>query len=276
MTDILIIVVNYGTAPAAWRLAESLISQKMTAWRCILVDNGDSADGRTLLDKLPVLENRIQIVRPLMNLGYFGGARYGLRTWCEAGREIPEWAIVSNADICFESTFLENMSKVNGETDIVAPSIVSELAGRDQNPYLVHRPSRYRMKRNYFICSHRTVSQCGRIYDAIIKPRISRAEGIANDTDRHIYAPHGSLIGFRQSWFKQGGNLNHEPFLYGEEVTIAERAVSIGARISYVPTLRAIHDEHKSTGLILTKQVAAYQAQAARYVRRLLEDTDSG
>ena len=275
MIDILIIVVNYGTAPAACGLAESLMSQTIATWRCILVDNGDSSGGRTQLDKLPTLENRIQIVRPLMNLGYFGGARYGLRAWCEVGGEIPEWVIVSNADICFESTFLENMFKVNGKTDIVAPSIVSELAGRDQNPYLVHRPSRYRMKRNHFICSHRTVSQCGRIYGAIVKPRISRAKIMANDVERNIYAAHGSLICFRRNWFSQGGNLNHEPFLYGEEFTIAERAANIGARISYVPALRAIHGEHKSTGLILTKKIAAYQAEAARYVRRLLEDTDS-
>ena len=190
--------------------------------------------------------------------------------------EIPEWTIVSNADIRLEPTFFENMFKVNVETDVVAPSIVSELAGRDQNPYLAHRPSRRRLKRNYFICSHRAVTQCGLIYKAFIKPRISRAKGIENDAERHIYAAHGSLICFRQSWFKQGGNLNHEPFLYGEEFTIAERAVSIGARISYVPALRAIHDEHKSTGPILTKQIAAHQAEAARYVWRLMEDTDAG
>ena len=73
------------------------MSQKAASWRCIVVDNGDSADGRALLDRLPTLENRIRVVRPHINLGYFGGARYGLRTWCEAGMEIPEWTIVSNA-----------------------------------------------------------------------------------------------------------------------------------------------------------------------------------
>jgi GT2 family glycosyltransferase len=267
--------VNYGTAPATWRLAESLISQKAASWRCIVVDNGNSTEGRALLDRLPILENRIMIVRPHINLGYFGGARYGLRTWCEAGAEIPEWTIVSNADIRLESTFFENISKVNAETDVAAPSILSELARHDQNPYFAQRPSRYRVKRNYFITSHRAVAQCGHIYGSVIKPRISRAKRTANDGERDIYAAHGSLICFRQSWFNQGGNLNHEPFLYGEEFTIAELAVSIGARISYVPALRAIHGEHKSTGLIFTKQVAAYQAEAARYVRRLLEDTES-
>lgn len=264
---------NYGTAPATWRLAESLISQKAASWHCIVVDNGDSADGRMLIDRLPILEDRIRIVRPEINLGYFGGARYGLRAWCETGMEIPEWTIVSNPDIRLQSTFFENMFEVNVETDIIAPSILSELAGHDQNPYLVHRPSRLRVKRNYFITSHQAVAQCCRIYGAFIKPKISRAKSIANDGERHIYAPHGSLICFRQSWFNQGGNLNHEPFLYGEEFTIAELAVSIGARISYVPALRATHGEHKSTGLILSKQVGAYQAEAARYVRRLLGDT---
>ncbi len=276
MTNILIIVVNYNTAPATWRLGESLMSQKVASWRCIVVDNGDSTSGCALLDKLPIHENRIRIVRPDANLGYFGGIRYGLRTWREAGMEIPEWTVVSNADIRFGSTFLENLSTVTIDTDVVAPSVVSELAGHDQNPYLVHRPSRRRMKRSYFISSHRAVAQCGRIYNAIIKKRISRAKSVANDVERHIYAPHGSLICFRRSWFEQGGSLDHEPFLYGEEFTIAEQAAKIGARIRYVPSLRAIHDEHKSSGVISTKRIAAYQAEAARYVRRLLEDTESG
>ena len=60
-------------------------------------------------------------------------------------------------DIRLESTFFENIFKVNAETDVIAPSILSELAGHDQNPYFVHRPSRYRVKRNYFITSHRVV-----------------------------------------------------------------------------------------------------------------------
>ena len=275
MTDVLIIAVNYGTAAITRKLALSLIAQKCTAWRCVLVDNGDNAAGRALLDRLPDLEDRIRIVRPQVNLGYFGGVRYGLDSWSGGGAKIPEWTIVTNADIRFGPTFIENLMAVDVETDIAAPSIVSGPAGGDQNPYLLHPLSQRQVMRNHFIFSHHISAQLGRIYAFAIKPHIRGAGKGGVGLERNIYAAHGSLMCFRRSWFDRGGNLDHDPFLYGEEITIAQRAVSIGARITYVPTLRAVHDGHKSTGLFLTRRMAAYQAEAARYVRYLLEHTES-
>jgi GT2 family glycosyltransferase len=273
VTDVLIIAVNYGTASTAWKLAESLMTQQMTTWRCIVVDNGDSLEGRVLLDKLPGLERRITLCRPKMNLGYFGGARYALSTWVREGANLPEWTIISNSDIRFESTFLQNIHTADAEIDIAAPSIRSELTGHDQNPYLMYPLTRGQIKRNYFINSHRVTAQCGRAYSIAVKRRIRGSGNADAFAMKHIYAAHGSLMCFRRTWFDRGGNLEHAPFLYGEEITIAERARRINARISYVPELRASHNEHKSTGLLLSRRIATYQAEAARYVHRLLKDT---
>lgn len=275
MTDVLIIAVNYRTASIARKLALSLIAQEFASWHCVIVDNGDSAAGRALLDKLPDLEDRISIVRPDLNLGYFGGARYGIDSWSAGGEKTPAWTIVTNVDIRLDPTFLANLIAVDVGIDVAAPSILAGLAGRDQNPYLLQPLSAWQVKRNYFILSHRISGQCGRIYAFTIKPRIQRARPVNVGSETDIYAAHGSLMCFRRSWFEMGGSFDHDPFLYGEEITIAERAVRIGARISYVPSLRAVHDGHKSTGLFLTRRISAYQAEAARYVRRLLDHTES-
>jgi len=263
---ILVIAVNYRTAAAACRFVESLRTQHVTAWRCRLVDNGDCESGRAALDELPGKDARISIVRPGGNLGYFGGLRRGLASWTADGNEIPEWSVVGNVDIVFDQPdFLACLQEVAPTVDVVAPSIISTLSGLDQNPYLVSPLSKFRAWRNYMLHSRRSLAQLGRLYTAFAKPRLLPTAEDKPD-QRRIYAPHGSLICFRRSWFDRGGTLDHEVFLFGEEISVGEQARALGARIEYVPSVRARHDEHNSTGLFLSKTIFAHQQAATRYV----------
>src|SRR5262249_2176510 len=80
-----------------------------------------------------------------------------------------------------------------------------------------------------------------------------------------IYAPHGSFIAFRRTYFERGGSLNHPVFLFGEEIFVAETARRLGLTISYDRRLEVIHREHKSTGYFPSPRISAYSSQAATY-----------
>jgi GT2 family glycosyltransferase len=251
-------------------LARSLIEQTGTSWGLTLVNNDDDCDGTRLISGLEAADERIRVVHPSSNLGYFGGARYALNMHLEQTKHLPDWIIVSNCDIRLHCRFFETILGLGEYHDVVAPSIVSELTGHDQNPYLIRPLSTRAIKRNYLINSHFVTSQAGRFYSIGIKPTIRRIRRLTTYSPCQIYAPHGSLICFRRSWFERGGSLDHGVFLYGEEITIGERARNIGARVSYVPAAEAFHNEHKSTGILLSRRVVSYQAEAARYVKSML------
>ena len=68
----------------------------------------------------------------------------------------------------------------------------------------------------------------------------SRSQG------KFIYAPHGSFIIFSKYFFKNGGFLDQNLTMYGEEFTTAEIARSLKMPIYYEPNMEVVHVEHSS------------------------------
>lgn len=266
---ILIIAVNYYSATVVPEFVRSLVRQENPAWRCLIVDNGDTSGGEKILAGLEVEDKRIRIVRSGWNLGYFGAARCGLDQWYADRDHLPEWILVSNVDIRLsDSNFFDVLATV--ESDIVAPSIVSPSSGRDENPHLVDRPTELQVARGARINRHYVLGQLVRLYGEVVAVRRSRKTAPPQFGERPIYAPHGSLICFSRRYFLAGGTLDHGVFLYGEEISVAEQARAIGATVTYVPRLRAEHSRHVSTGVLQSRAVAAYSRDASEYVRALI------
>ena len=61
-----------------------------------------------------------------------------------------------------------------------------------------------------------------------------------------IYAPHGSFIIFSKYFFNNGGYLDKNLTMYGEEFTTAEIAKNLKISIYYEPDIEVIHVEHSS------------------------------
>jgi GT2 family glycosyltransferase len=146
---VLIIAVNYGTDEMAVRFVQSaatLLERSNTT--VLVVDNTEYDTERGLGQRIQAVDPAARYVRAPRNLGYFGGADYGL-DWYLASHRLPDWVLVSNVDVVFrDRQFLVSLRRMESSDDIgvVAPCIRSSRTWRDLNPMLVRRPRRATMK----------------------------------------------------------------------------------------------------------------------------------
>jgi len=236
-------------------------------WRLVVVDNACDAGERGRLQATLAGEPRARVVTAATNLGYLGGARLGLEGVDAAA---TPWTVVANTDLRFAPTFVEELSRRTDEA-VVAPAIVSEASGADQNPYLVKRPSRLTVLRWRLefatLPVARLVVALGQLSSVVRRAAGPRAS--ARDA-RQVYAPHGSCVALPSSFFARGGTLEHGSFLFGEEITLAERARTIGMPVVHVPDLVVHHAEHRATGWWRSRQMLEWQRASVREIARLL------
>lgn len=240
-------------------------------WGMVVVDNSaDPREGEAVRAAVAG-DDRVRVVDAGANLGYFGGARRGLAKVDPAS---TRWLVVTNADVRVAPDFVSRLSAMTDDA-VVAPAVRSSVSGRDQNPFLVRRPSRATVLR--WRAQFATVAGA-RLVVAVgqLRSVLRRAGGSAttapNGHPRPIYAPHGSCLALPASFFSRPGALDHGAFLFGEEITIAERARSIGCPVIHQPALVVHHHEHRATGWWRSRQLLVWQRESVREIARLLAD----
>lgn len=266
---VLLICVKYGSGAETTRYVESL--RKLHGQQnlnVLVVDNTVDA-----ASPAPPAESNLTFVRSEKNLGYFGAARSGLSIYLRE-HPLPDWVIVSNVDLVIaDSQFLDKLAALRARPRLgmVAPSIRSALTGRDQNPFMRTRPSAARMQaykwmyRNWLVLNAYELGSIlfHKVRSAIRRPRASTS--LREDLGGPIYAPHGAFLIFSRKYFRAGGNLDFPCFLFGEEVYLAETVRKLGLDVVYEPSLAVIHQEHKSTRLVKSRQLARAVASSAAY-----------
>ena len=271
-----VIGVTYKSNLDALRLARQILRERVGERPfLVLVDNSEVSDLASVLSDLNIREAGIIIHIPGGNLGYFGGAASALDEFLLT-HEWPEWVIVCNVDLILEGekffVRLMQYGECHAHT-VVAPAVISGVSGRDQNPFMLARPTSLRM--NFYKAIFRWYPALW-IYSAmhVMKERLRRLrKPLGTETmgpnscvePLPIYAGHGAFLAFRKSYFVSGGTLHHGAFLFGEEVFVAETARRTGLSIAYDPRLRVHHEEHKPIGVWPTKLMATRMKEAAAY-----------
>lgn len=274
---VLVISVSYESDIAALSFLRTLhqvsdvIGVEITA---VLVDNSERSESTSFFEHARTEYPGTICLKPSSNLGYFGGARFGLTTYYELGGLEPDWVIVSNVDIRFTDTSFFAYLRDTGAlkmAGIVAPSIWSELRQCDWNPNLVARPSRFMMHlykwiyRSYYTLNlyllfskvkYLSKRVLGHL-TAIVQGSSAIPTNLPADLQL-IYAPRGACILFSKLYFRAGGTLDHPAFLYAEEVFVAETALKLGLNVVYDPNLCVHHDDHVSTGEFRSRKIAKY------------------
>ncbi|MBU2622667.1 MAG: hypothetical protein KKD92_10155 [Proteobacteria bacterium] len=269
---IVFICVNYFSDKETLRFVDAIFKQPAKdSVYVVVVDNTPREESDHFGNILQGRYKHICWIKSPLNLGYFGAARYGLEIFLKKNI-LPEWIIVSNVDLMFgDSEFLSRLHDFNCGRDIgiVAPSIRSALNNRDQNPFMVYRPSAMRMQfyklltKNYMLSSF--YAWASNLKNRFLLPfKKSKAHSLGHIHQR-IYAPYGSCILFNKTYFKKGGTLDYPCFLFGEEIYVAETARALDLQVIYKPELKIIHEEHVSTGKTKTRKMASYAADAAAY-----------
>lgn len=259
-----VVVVSHFGSEDVDTLVASLRAQSDARWRLMIVDN--STDRHELVQLRQHGADDVTVVAAGHNAGYLGGARFALQM---GARRSSNWLVVCNADVVFAPDFVHRLLGQDAD-HVVAPAIISSVSGRDQNPYLVERPRRrdairWRLEFRWVPVA-RVV-----LWAAYVRARLSRTRGRQPlPAGTHIYAPHGSCFVFPPVYFEQGGELDHWPFLFAEELTVAEECRRLGVPVVYEPDLRLVHREHASTGVWRSREMLEAQRDAVEYAINLL------
>tara|TARA_Y100000816_G_C26098872_1_gene582010 strand:+ start:143 stop:1003 length:861 start_codon:yes stop_codon:yes gene_type:complete len=273
--SICIIIVNYQSDNYALELIKSINSQNFTEYiKIIVVDNTERKSSSQFFNKIKN-KNIISVKAP-ENLGYFGGARLGLKKFKELNGKLPEYLIVCNSDVYFKSNNLFQKlvtNKYNSNIAVIAPAIISNQLNADKNPKIHKRPSNIKMH-FYKILFHNRTSQNSYILLHLIKYSLLKLvkKSMKQKSSKHkyslkeIYAPHGSFIIFTKNYFENGGSLDYPCFLFNEEVFVAETVRALKMQILYDNELVVHDNEHVSTGVMRSKKIANYVSISSKYI----------
>lgn len=276
-SSILILCINYHSDEECVRFAsELLVDKNLQMVHLLFVDNSETSTLEESLSTLKQIRGNFSVRYSERNLGYFGGAAWGLEQFL-LQHEFPDWVIVCNADLHFpESDFIKRLVTYGNmhQHAVVAPAIISTLSGKDQNPFMASRPSKFRMRfysvvfRFYpTLMLYSVLSLMKQKFLNLNGRRRTRRPCAADSQEepKAIYAAHGACIAFRCQYFEGGGDLCYGAFLFGEEIFVAETVRRLGLTIGYDPRLRVIHSEHKTTGYLPSQKMASFMGQAAAY-----------
>ncbi|HXU26172.1 MAG TPA: glycosyltransferase [Bacteroidia bacterium] len=231
----------------------------------IIIDNGSKET--TLLTELANNYANVSLVNSVSNLGYFGAANIGLTNYLNKHNGYPDVVIVCNTDMILQSKFLETLrQKITTQNfDIMGPSIHSSLLNYYQNPYIINRISKGKLKFLHFVSSSYILYSLFTIYH-LLKTKLMGRQNSELNFVANPYALHGSFMIFNKTFFEKGGTINYPSVLFGEELFIAEQAQKLNLNMVYEPTLQVEHNEHATTGVFKSRKTVAYLHQSYTYL----------
>lgn len=278
-----IVTVNYKSGLSTLEFLDSLSQTKAFSEITVVIADNSSGeeDLLSLRQEISQLSN-VELLVSAVNRGYFGAAGFALEHYLAQGRELPDWVIVCNHDVLIEDPdfFSKLFSHDPMAAGVIAPRIQVPPSRADQNPFLRHRPSRFRWWVFRFAKSSYGMAlvwdwmsrqkKALRSSGAMLDPVAGKTHDLPSQP---IYAPHGSFLIFSRRYFEKGGYFDGSLFLYGEEISVAEICRSLDLPIIYEPSLRVFHNEHRSTGRIISRtsyerEKNALRCVTSRYLRR--------
>lgn len=271
-----IVTVNYKSAFSMLGFLGSLSHTKaFSEITIVIADNSSGEEDLSSLRQAISQLSNVELLASAVNRGYFGGARFALEHYLAQGRELPDWVIVCNHDVLIEDPdfFSKLFLQDPMATGVIAPRIQILPKGLDQNPFMRYRPGKVRW--NVLRLAYSSYG-LALIWDWISRKKkalrssdwMPRSAGKPSEKvqSEPIYAAHGSFFIFSRRYFEKGGYLDGNLFLYGEEISVAEICRSLDLPIVYEPSLRVLHDEHRSTGRTISRFSYECQKKALRYI----------
>jgi GT2 family glycosyltransferase len=103
VTAVHFVAVNYRTADKIGPFLDSVRRQSSPGWWLSIVDNSEDPAETARLRALTRDDPTMRAVTAPGNLGYFGGARWGV-----LARELADWSVVCNTDLVLHHDFVTN------------------------------------------------------------------------------------------------------------------------------------------------------------------------
>lgn len=258
-----VIIVNFNnsryTAAALASLAEGEDAKRCVA---IVVDNASGAQDRDELQAIIASHPGATLLQLEENLGYFAGLNVGI-DFVRSRHPHIDFMIVGNNDLEFPRDFIGKIEAARPAWEshvIVSPDIVTP-DGRHQNPHGIHGISRLReIVYDLYYFSY-TVAR-------IIRGIANLTARFTSRTDHRVQQAGPIVLGFGACYilcprfFQAHGRLWAPSFLMGEELFLARQLECQGHRIQYDPTIRVVHRDNSTVGMLPSHRVWRYARDA--------------
>jgi len=246
--------------------------------RFAVCDNSPAPHATALDERTDVV-----LVRRPDNPGYLPGGLAALRASVQERGALPDWAILSNTDLTFEST---DLTAVLGDYDpldpvVLAPRITEGTARIEKNPHLLvprslrrHRVNHYAtltpsLAYGYLMLSRVRLAVRTHRARRLTQPRTSVSAGST------IYSPYGAIMIFSRGFLDRDALPSDVP-ITAEEYAVAERARREGAPVVFEPRIHVHHDPHTTTGPKVSWPRAVRLSRAFTYIHHDAERAARG
>ncbi|CCQ10279.1 putative rhamnosyl transferase [Pseudoalteromonas luteoviolacea B = ATCC 29581] len=267
-------VVNYKNYKVTREFIDSFLNLKEKQKKLIVWDN--STDEKEF-ERLKSDYERFQVVfySTKENLGYFGGAFNAYHYFIRDNPDsIVEYFVVCNNDLQFEkhsnwSAELNLIKEKFPKVGVVAPKILSAKSKKNQNPFLIQRPNKLHYLKWKLIFSHYLFTRFFYTFRKVIlvfKAKSSAGVECIKNSHRPIYAAQGACFIFTERFLSSQYDYSDIPFLYCEEITVAEHCRSASLDIVTSDAVVVNHTENVSTSSNMTPFKWLSIKEAQKYI----------
>jgi GT2 family glycosyltransferase len=250
----LLVVVNYFNDEEVISYVNDELKGQRNNLYVMIVNNGSHYKNKLAVE----LDGPdIKVLEVAKNLGYLPAFVFAVETYQGIHNSLPEFLILSNSDVYFEQkTFFQQLFNDYSGTSVgaIGPRIISLSQGIDQNPFGVRRISSSKLRLLRFVQGNYFAYL---IYQTLflLKNKVLRNQP-TNKIPVEVYSIHGSFMILTGNFFsKAHGWLKKAPFLFGEELYLAEVARLIGFKFIFDPNLTVGHKEHATTGTYKSRKM---------------------
>lgn len=221
-----VIIINYNTAQLTLNCVESILKfEKKSNLEIIVVDNASNKDDYHNLVRLLTGFEYVQIIRSKINLGFGGGNMLGVQY------ATGDFYCFLNSDtLLVESIFEELITFANTKKDFGACGIqILDADEKESISFRYFEGIRYKILGKKFVASK--------------QDQINLNERKSFKVDFVL----GSLLFFKKHVFDSIGGFDTNIFLYYEETDVCIRMKKNGFSTYFIPSLKYIHLEGKSS-----------------------------
>jgi GT2 family glycosyltransferase len=267
---VLILCVNYNCASAIEAMLETVPLNFRNNVEAIIVDNSGELTNQSRCCALTGFQ-RLHLVSPGQNLGYFGGANAG---YAEKDSQMdPDVTMIANPDLLFSDGFFDQLVAQSAvwpsDAGVIFPVVKDSNTQKDSNPFLRTRQDvKYLDTRIFFFGSRLRFSIWMLLHFLKSKVRKQPQAPAKEHGINPIYAGHGSLFLFLPAYFANGASLAFGSFLYAEELFVAEMCLDAGLKCYHDTSLHADHISHITTSALPSEQRRKWQHQSLSYIKQ--------
>lgn len=270
MKKILILCVNYNSYRELNNYLQSLETAAKAASQLVSVDVfvGDN----TTVNQQEILKDynyiHVSVFPYYQNVGYIGCASAMFHELNQDQANKYDFVFISNVDLLLSETFFIELNSIDSNTaGWIVPSVYTIGTKRNENPYMLSRPTRLKMFLLELLYSFPLLYSLHKVFYPF---RHKEREVLTNhQQNRLIYAGHGSIIIFSKKFMKSNWLMSFPGFMYGEEIYFAELVRRAQLTTEFYPQLIVNNIGNVSTKFLGNKRKCQMSKESLSNIRRL-------